>query len=129
MPLDEREHRGELCELVDHRGRCHRGDDDDELEALVGPASRIAGSLAAERVRDLFEKCTGTVEQDRMSRSLLGGREPGEELRLGLRPIPGTARSRPSAAAVRNSSTVRTPSEDVTAIIRLPRRRAAGRMR
>ena len=99
-------------------GRCTRGGDDDELEALVGPASRITSSLAAERARDLIEKCTGTVEQHRMSWSLLGGREPGEEFGLGLRPDPGH-RAEPSLGRGRaKPSTVLTPRADVTAIIR-----------
>ena len=87
--LHQREHRWQFGKALDHRGGPLCCDDDSELEALVGPAPRIAGNLAPERACDLREKCAGAVEEDGTPRSLLGSRESGEKLRLGLRADPG----------------------------------------
>ena len=77
--------------LQDLRGIL-RGADDREVEGRVPPATRISGRLSAERLGDGLDERTRAVEQHpaaRARRPFLP--EPGDDLRLGLRPDAGHA--------------------------------------
>ena len=99
------------CSNRSSTARLRSGAHDREHLARVPPSPRIARDLAAERLGDATAQRERPVEEQTPPRSRpFASLEGGEELRLRLRPDPGHLPQPPSAAAARNSSTVRTPS-------------------
>ena len=120
-PLDHGHDLRQRGEASEHRLGLGRGADDREPLARVAPAAHVARRLAAERGRDRADQLAGAVEQQPLpSVAARSSRASASSSRASvLAPIPGTSRSRPAAAASRNSSAVRTPSERASSTERL----------
>ena len=130
LPLDHRHDLRQRGEALEQRRRV-RGADHREPLARVAPAPRVARRLAAERAA-----IPPTSSRARRAGGPRGGR--GSPSRASASricasifgPTPGTSRSRPAAAASRNSSGVRTPSARAISTERLAlRARGSARAR
>src|SRR5439155_723602 len=91
-PLDDRDDLWDSLEMLEQRLGLRTEADDGELLVHVAPAPRVAGDLAAERLRDPLEQSPGTVEQHSPPWPWpLLALERRHQLRLRLRPDSGHA--------------------------------------
>ena len=111
LPFEHSHDLRQVGEPLQRRVRVGRRADHRQQLAGVSPAPHIAGRLAAEGRRDASHELPGVIQQQAAPGPRLAlTRQRLEQPSLGLWANSGTARSRPSAAAARSSSAVRTPS-------------------